>query len=60
MKDLSEPKYDYLIKKSGDVGIKHLNNSNAFTECSNTMDYVYEDIDDYNPNRRRKILFLMT
>ena len=29
-KDLSKPKYEYLIKKRKDVGIKHLNNSNAF------------------------------
>ena len=25
-RDLSEPKYEYLIKKGEDVGIKHLNN----------------------------------
>ena len=24
-------------------------------QCSNTMDDVYENIDDYNPNRQRKI-----
>ena len=42
--------------KSEDVGIKHLNNPNAFTECSNTMDDVYDNINDYNSNRRRKIL----
>ena len=29
-RDLSEPKYEYLIKKREDVGIKHVNNSNAF------------------------------
>ena len=39
-RDLSEPKYEYLIKKREDIGIKHLNNPNAFTECSNTMDDV--------------------
>ena len=44
------------LKKCKDVGIKHVNNSNAFIECSNTMDDVYENIHDYNPNRRRKIL----
>ena len=37
---------------------KHLNDSNAFIESSNTMDDVYEIIDDYNPNRRRKILIV--
>ena len=55
-RDLSEPKYEYLIKKREDVGIKHVNNPNAFIECSNTMDDVYENIDDYSPNRQRKIL----
>ena len=59
-KDLSEPKYEFLIKKCEGAGIKHLNNSNAFIECSNTMDDVYENIDDYNPIRKRKELFLMT
>ena len=39
-RDLSEPKYEYLIKKDEDAGIKHLNNPNAFIECSNTMDDV--------------------
>ena len=29
-KDLSEPMYEFLIKKCEDVGIKHLNDSNAF------------------------------
>ena len=57
-KDLSEPKYEYLIKNCENAGIKHLNDSNAFIECSNTMDNVYENIDDYNPNRKRKILIV--
>ena len=51
-RDLSEPKYEYLIKKREEAGIKHLNDSNAFIECSNTMDDIYENIDNYNPNRR--------
>ena len=40
-KDLSEPKYEFLIKKHKDVGIKHLNDPNAFIEYSNMMDDVY-------------------
>ena len=60
-RDLSEPKYEYLIKKREDVGIKHINNPNAFIECSNTMDDVYENINDYNSSRRRTFyLFLIT
>ena len=39
-RDLSKPKYEYLIKKREDIGIKHLNNPNAFTECSKTTDDV--------------------
>ena len=31
-RDLSEPKYEYLIKKREDAGIKHVNNPNAFIE----------------------------
>ena len=56
-KDLREPKYKYLIKNRETAGIKHLNDSKAFTECSNTMD-VYENIDNYNPSRNRKILIV--
>ena len=57
-KDLSEPKYELLIKKREDAGIKHLNDSKAFTECSNTMDDVYGNIDDYNSSRKREILIV--
>ena len=54
-RDLSEPKYEFLIKKREDAGTKHFNYPNAFVESSNTMDDVNENIDDYNPNRKRKI-----
>ena len=57
-KDLSEPKYEFLIKKRENVEIKHLNDPNAFIECSNTMDDVYENINDYNPIRKRKKLIV--
>ena len=57
-RDFSEPKCEYLIKKREDVGIKHLNNANAFVECSNSMDDVYDNINDYNSSRRRKILIV--
>ena len=57
-RDLSKPKYEYLIKKRDDIGIKHLNNSNTFNECLNTVDNVYENIHDYNSSRRKKILIV--
>ena len=56
-RDLNEPKYKILIKKREDTGVKHLNDPNAFIECSNTMD-VYENIHDYNSSRKRKILIV--
>ena len=60
-RDLSEAKYEHLIKKHEDAGIKHLNNPNTFVECSNTKDDLYENINDYNPIRKRKkLIFLMT
>ena len=55
-RDLNEPKYKILIKKREDAGIKHLNDPNAFIKCSNAMDDVYKNIDDYNSSRKRKIL----
>ena len=57
-KDLSEPKYEYLTKKREDAGIKHVNDPNAFVECSNTIDDVYENINDYSPRRKREKLIV--
>ena len=54
-KDLREPKYEFFIKKREDAGIKHFNKINAFIECSDTMDDVYENTGYYNPSRQRKI-----
>ena len=53
-KDLSEPKYGFFVKKRENVEIKYLIDPKAFIECSNTMDDVYENINDYNPTRKRK------
>ena len=47
-----------MIRTRENAGIKHLNDSKAFIECSNTMNDVYENIDNYNPNRKRKILIV--
>ena len=55
-KHLNESKYKILIKKRKDAGIKYLNDPNAFIKCSNSMDDVYENINDYNSSRKRTIL----
>ena len=57
-RDLKEPKYKILNKKRKDAGIKHFNDPDAFIECSNTMDYVYDNIHDYNSSIKRKILIV--
>ena len=57
-KDLNEPKYQFLIKKREDVGIKHLNDSKAFIEFLQCMDDIYNNIDDCNPSVKRKILIV--
>ena len=57
-KDLSEPKYEYLINKREQAGIKYFNDPTAFIEYSNDMNDVFTNIDDYNKERKRKILIV--
>ena len=57
-KDLSEPKYELLNNHRKNAGIKHFNDSTAFTEYSNDMDDVFTNIDDYNKQRKRKVLII--
>ena len=57
-RDLSVPEYEYLIETCEDAGLKHVNNPNAFIKCSNRMNDIYENIDDYNPIRKRKKLIV--
>ena len=52
-KILNEPKYQFLINKREDAGVKHLNDPKSFIEHSQYMDDVYNNINDYNPNRNR-------
>ena len=55
-KDLEEPKYQFLIEKRDEAGIKKLRDKNTFIEYSNNMDDIYDDITDYNKKRKRKVL----
>ena len=47
-----------MTKKRKDAGTKHLNDPNAFIECSNTINDVYENIDEYKSSRKREILIV--
>ena len=56
VKDLYEAKYQYLINKREKVGLDLFDDPKAFMEYSNDMQGVYINIEDYNPNKKRKIL----
>ena len=57
-KDLNGPRYEFSIKKRENARIKHLDDPNAFNQCFDTMDDVYENINDYNLCRKRKFLIV--
>ena len=46
------------LKKRKRTGLKHFNDSKAFIEYSNDMDGIYKSIEEYNPNKKRKILIV--
>ena len=57
-KDLAGPKYEFLINKREQAGIKHFNDPTAFIEYSNDMNDVYADISNYNKKRENKVLIV--
>ena len=57
-KDIHEPKYEYLINKREQVGIKNLNDPHAFIEYSDDMNDVLDDINNYNKNSDKKVLIV--
>ena len=56
--DLHEAKYQFLINKRQNTGLKHFNDSKAFIEYSNDMDNIYKNFEEYNPNKKCKILIV--
>ena len=57
-KDLYEPKYEYLINKREQAGIKNLNDPHAFIEYSDDMNDVLDDSNNYNKYRDKKVLIV--
>ena len=57
-KDLHEPKYEYLINKREQAGIKNLNDPHAFIEYLDDMNDVLDDINNYDKNRDKKVLIV--
>ena len=58
-KNIHEPKYEYLINKREQAGIKNLNDPHAFIEYSDDMNDVLDDINNYNKNRDKKVLIFL-
>ena len=56
--NLHEPKYEYLINKREQAGIKNLNDPHAFIEYSDDMNDMLDDINIYNENRDKKVLLV--
>ena len=57
-KDIGEDKYNYLINIREQAGLKNLNDSKVFIEYPDDMDDVFENIDNYNKNRYKKVLII--
>ena len=57
-KDPNEAKYQLLINKRESTGLKYLNDSKAFVDCSDDMDAIYKNIEEYNLNKKRKMLIV--
>ena len=57
-KDLSEPKYEFLVNKREQARINNLNDPHAFIEYSDDMNDVYENINNHNKNRDEKVLIV--
>ena len=57
-KDPYEEKYQYLINKREKVGLDHYDDPKTFMECSNDMQDVYKNNEDYNLRKNRKVLIV--
>ena len=57
-KDINEKKYQFLINKREQAGLKNLNDPKAFMEYSNDMSDALDDIKNYNKNRDKKVLIV--
>ena len=53
-----EAKYRYLINNREDVGISHLDDPESFIEYSNDIQDVCKNIEEYNPEKKHKILIV--
>ena len=58
VKNPFKSKYHLLINGREKVEIKEFKNPNAFIDYSQTVDDVYENLEDHNPTKKRKVLIV--
>ena len=58
-KDQYEAKHQLLFNKRESTDLKYLCDSKTFIEYSVDMDDIYKNIEEYNQNKKRKILLLI-
>ena len=58
IKDPFKLKYQLLINRREKEGIKKLKDPKAFIGYSQTIDDVYENLEDYNPTKKRRVLIV--
>ena len=46
-----------LLNKLEKSGLKHFNDPKAFIDLSNNMNNIYENIEEYNQNKKKLIVF---
>ena len=57
-KNLFESNYQLFINDREKVGIKTLKNPKVLIDYSQTIDYVYENLENYNPTKKRRVLIV--
>ena len=55
VKDPNEAKYQLLINRRGNLDLKQFNDSEAFIEHTNNINDIHKNIEEYSPNKKRKI-----
>ena len=57
-KDLHEAKYQLPINKREGTTLTYLNHSKVFIEYSDDLDDIYKNFEEYNPNKKQKMLIV--
>ena len=57
-KNLYEAKYQLPINKRESTSLTYLNHSKVFIEYSDDLDDIYKYFEEYNPNKKQKMLIV--